>query len=247
MAGGQDLFINVDVDWDMMLVVNGLNGNWYCDDDGGDELLNLLFYWFNLLFGCYDIWVGIYFQGIGVFVILFIFELCEYMWEFVNVQFLWSGCVDIFQLVIYLIFSFNGGFLLDLYCIFLIVGGLLCVLENIFLDCCGYVIGVFFVQMIYNGYGIVYIYIEGLVDMMLVINVFDGCWFCFDDVLGMDVGLSFNFGINGIYDIYVGIYGFSQVLIMLMIFEIQFGYNLGGKQVQDWLLMSVCLVSWVFI
>lgn len=69
-----DLMIGVDLGSDMMFVVNDLNGNWFCNDDGG-EGFNLLFCFDNLFFGCYDIWVGVYFCDEYVNLILFIFEV----------------------------------------------------------------------------------------------------------------------------------------------------------------------------
>lgn len=228
-AGGQDLFINVDADRDTTLVVNGPNGNWYCDDDGGDEPLNPLLYWSNPPSGRYDIWVGTYSQGTGVPATLFISELREHTRESANVQPPRSGRVDISRPAIYSTFSLNGGFLPDPYRIPLTAGGPLRASENISSDCRGYVTGAPSVQMTYNGYGTVHIYTEGSADTTLAINAPDGRWFCSDDALGTDAGLSFNSGTNGTYDIYVGTYGSSQASTTLMISEIQLGYNPGGK------------------
>ena len=45
------------------LVVNGPNGTWYCDDDGGDNGLNPQLRFTPAQNGRYDIWVGTYAAG----------------------------------------------------------------------------------------------------------------------------------------------------------------------------------------
>lgn len=59
---------------DIMFLINDLNGNWYCNDDGGNVGFNLVISFYNLMFGMYDIWIGFYFVGGNVEVILLIFE-----------------------------------------------------------------------------------------------------------------------------------------------------------------------------
>lgn len=58
-AGGYELFLNVASDYDTTLVVNGPDGQWYCDDDSGGGLTpGLAFY--PAMSGQYDIWIGSY-------------------------------------------------------------------------------------------------------------------------------------------------------------------------------------------
>ncbi len=57
-----DLTIGSVAGSDTTLVVNDANGNWYCDDDGGNGL-NPLVTLVNLASGRYDIWVGSYSEG----------------------------------------------------------------------------------------------------------------------------------------------------------------------------------------
>jgi len=57
-----DLTISATSGSDTTLVVNGPNGNWYCDDDSGDGL-NPLMTFNNPRSGRYDVWVGSYREG----------------------------------------------------------------------------------------------------------------------------------------------------------------------------------------
>jgi len=61
-AGSGPLVMNVDSDGDTTLVVNTPNGEWVCDDDGGQGVNPRLV--FNpAASGVYDIWVGSYSSG----------------------------------------------------------------------------------------------------------------------------------------------------------------------------------------
>lgn len=53
------LIISVNSSADTTLVVNGPDGRWYCDDDGGDGL-NPSLRFGRPMSGTYDIWVGTY-------------------------------------------------------------------------------------------------------------------------------------------------------------------------------------------
>ncbi len=59
-SGGYQLFFSVDSSADTTLVVNGPDGSWYCDDDGGNNGLNPLIRFTNPQSGQYDVWVGTY-------------------------------------------------------------------------------------------------------------------------------------------------------------------------------------------
>ena len=54
------LIISVNSGVDTTLVINGPDGRWYCDDDGGDYGLNPSVRWNSPQSGQYDIWVGTY-------------------------------------------------------------------------------------------------------------------------------------------------------------------------------------------
>ncbi|WGM30476.1 peptidase [Brevundimonas sp. NIBR11] len=62
-AGSLPLILSVDSSSDTTLVVNGPDGRWYCDDDGGNGSLNPALHITNPMSGTYDIWVGTYSAG----------------------------------------------------------------------------------------------------------------------------------------------------------------------------------------
>lgn len=57
--GSLPLIISVNSGADTTLVINGPDGRWYCNDDGGQGL-NPSIRWNNPMPGQYDIWVGTY-------------------------------------------------------------------------------------------------------------------------------------------------------------------------------------------
>jgi len=59
-AGQYQLMISADSGTDTTLVINGPDGRWYCDDDGGNNGMNPLIRFNNPQSGQYDIWVGTY-------------------------------------------------------------------------------------------------------------------------------------------------------------------------------------------
>lgn len=54
------LIISVNSSADTTLVVNGPDGQWYCDDDGGNAGLNPSLRFGSPQSGQYDIWIGTY-------------------------------------------------------------------------------------------------------------------------------------------------------------------------------------------
>jgi len=63
--GSLPLILSVDSSVDTTLVVNGPDGRWYCDDDGGNAGTNPALQFNNPLSGTYDIWVGTYTSGMS--------------------------------------------------------------------------------------------------------------------------------------------------------------------------------------
>ncbi len=59
-AGGYQLMVSVDAAADTTLAINGPDGRWYCDDDGGNEGMNPLVRFASPGSGQYDIYVGTY-------------------------------------------------------------------------------------------------------------------------------------------------------------------------------------------
>lgn len=62
-SGSLPLIVSVDAEADTVLVINDAQGNWVCDDDGGNESLNPAITFNAPVGGQYDIWVGTYAQG----------------------------------------------------------------------------------------------------------------------------------------------------------------------------------------
>ncbi len=59
-AGSLPLIISVDSRADTTLIINGPDGQWYCDDDGGVNGLNPMVRFNRPMSGRYEIWVGTY-------------------------------------------------------------------------------------------------------------------------------------------------------------------------------------------
>jgi hypothetical protein len=62
-AGSLPLILSVDADSDTTLVVNGPDGRWYCDDDGGEGPLNPMVRFNDPADGRYEIWIGTFSSG----------------------------------------------------------------------------------------------------------------------------------------------------------------------------------------
>ena len=62
-SSGLPLIFSVGSDADTTLVINDAQGNWVCDDDGGNEGMNPSVSFANAPSGQYDVWVGTYSQG----------------------------------------------------------------------------------------------------------------------------------------------------------------------------------------
>lgn len=58
-AGSLPLIISANSSSDTTLVINGPDGRWYCNDDGGNGL-NPSIRWNSPMSGQYDIWIGTY-------------------------------------------------------------------------------------------------------------------------------------------------------------------------------------------
>ncbi len=72
-AGSMPLSFVVNAGHDTTLVVNGPDGQWYCNDDS--DGINPMLRWANPPSGTYDIWVGSYNRGGGQSATLYITEL----------------------------------------------------------------------------------------------------------------------------------------------------------------------------
>ena len=62
-AGSLPLILSANSSSDTTILVNDPNGNWHCNDDGGNAGLNPALTFNNPASGTYDIWIGSYRQG----------------------------------------------------------------------------------------------------------------------------------------------------------------------------------------
>jgi len=62
-SGSLPLVFSVAAEADTTLVINDAEGNWVCDDDGGNNGMNPAITFANPVGGQYDIWVGTYSEG----------------------------------------------------------------------------------------------------------------------------------------------------------------------------------------
>jgi len=74
--GSLNLKISVVSNSDTTLVVNGPNGEWYCDDDSGDETNPVVT--LGSVSGRYEIWIGTYASGETKPAVLSISELSSF-------------------------------------------------------------------------------------------------------------------------------------------------------------------------
>lgn len=74
-SGQYQLMISVDSSADTTLVINGPDGRWYCDDDGGNNGLNPAVTFSSPSSGQYDIWVGTYGRNTNEAAQLYISEI----------------------------------------------------------------------------------------------------------------------------------------------------------------------------
>lgn len=234
-AGSFPLILTVDSNSDTTLVVNGPDAQWYCDDDGAQSPLNPLVRFNNPQSGRYDIWVGTYSQGAGVPATLFISEVGEFTRDSVGggYQAGYSSGLDISRPARFGDVSLIGGFLPDPWQRSLTAGGTVSIQDAIgdraAGPCRGSVTTEPTLQLSYDGLSDLHIYTSGSADTTLAINAPDGSWYCDDDTIGTDAGITFYSGPSGVYDIYVGVFGGGQSQTVLNISEIEMGYARTGK------------------
>ena len=235
-AGFGPLIFSVDADRDTTLVINGPDTSWYCDDDGAEAPLNPLVRFENPQSGRYDVWVGTYSEGSGTPATLFVSEIGEFTRESAgaagSVIFENNIGLDIGAPAIAGDVTLEGGFLPDPWQVNVMAGGRVDI-DDMIGDratgtCRGTTTRAPTLQLNYDGVSSLYIYTSGNPDTTLAINGPNGQWYCSDDAVGTDAGLSFN-GQSGIYDIYVGIYSGSPQQTTLRVSEIAMGHAPYGK------------------
>ncbi|MBR9826809.1 MAG: hypothetical protein GYB36_13580 [Alphaproteobacteria bacterium] len=199
-AGGFDLYISAVMQGDATLIVNGPDGQYYCDDDSAGDLNP------GLLIdgpqsGTYNIWVGTYSDIDPVPASLHISEL-GFGDELGNVEALDASLPSNYGGI-----SLTNGFLPDPHVVELMAGGDLSAEYSADNSCRGFVTAAPDYELNWGGtYGPLYIYADSEADTTMVVRTPSGDWVCNDDRIGLDPGVMFDAPSSGTYDIWVGTY-----------------------------------------
>lgn len=202
------LRIGVASGTDTTLVVNGPDGSWYCDDDGGGDL-NPLLQFNNPQSGRYDIWVGTYGSASLADATLFITELTS-----VTASTIWSGGAsgssggmpDWSLPATYETVNLRGGFTPDPYRVRLQSGGNIDAAQALGGSCVGFIARAPDVRLNFQAGSLpLIISVVSSSDTTLVINGPDGGWYCDDDGgQGLNPSIRWDSAMSGQYDIWVG-------------------------------------------
>lgn len=203
-AGSWPLIFTVNADVDTTLVVNGPDGRWYCDDDGG-EGLNPRLQWGSPPSGQYDVYVGTYGNASIQPAQLIISELTggQAQAPVNNSRPDWSlnptyGSVTL-----------RAGFTPDPYNVAVQSGGSIDASVAVSSSCRGFIAVAPDFRLTYTaGSWPLNISVDSASDTTLVINGPDGQWYCDDDGgQGLNPSLRWGTPPSGQYDIYIGTYG----------------------------------------
>ncbi|GJL96822.1 MAG: hypothetical protein DHS20C06_06390 [Hyphobacterium sp.] len=227
-----DLSISARSDRDTVLIVNGPDGNWHCDDDSAAGL-NPGMTFENPQSGVYDIWVGTYSSGAGTPpATLIISELgFDEDEPFIDpMPRSGDNLLDVSLTSNYGSVSLDSGFIPDPHNVELAAGGDINVSQNGPDGCWGYTTASPDYELNYSAGSTFDLFISATsdTDTVLVVNAPDGSWFCNDDgAEGLNPGLEFASPMSGVYDIWVGTYSSSAGTppATLHISEIEFGDN----------------------
>ncbi|MBO6795537.1 hypothetical protein [Maricaulis sp.] len=199
-----DLTIGVDSNSDTTLVINDPNGNWYCDDDGG-EGLNPLISFSNPLSGRYDVWVGSYQSGEYASSTLSVSEIGEVA-EHYDQPTVYGP--DYSLPALYGSVSLNSGFAPDPYRVNVVSGGQFAA-SDVRSGCRGWVAGPPDFELSFSAGSLpLIISANSSSDTTLLINDPNGNWHCDDDGgnAGLNPALTFHNAMSGTYDIWIGSY-----------------------------------------
>ena len=204
-----DLTISATSSSDTTLVVNGPNGNWYCDDDSG-EGLNPLMTFNNPRSGRYDIWVGSYSQGDYADATLAISELGQtgsgggYSGGGNN-----YGSIDWSLPANYGSADLRAGFTPDPYRVDIVAGGTHRASEARS-GCAGWVSAAPDFELRYSAGSSLPLILSAAssADTTILVNDPNGNWHCNDDGgnSGLNPALTFHNPASGAYDIWIGSY-----------------------------------------
>lgn len=243
-AGGFPLIFTADSDSDTTLIINGPNGDWWCDDDGAEAVFNPMIRFDRPQSGRYDVWVGTFTSNSNDQATLFISEIGEHTRQSAgggritanqggrltaNTGSMGASSgggsgVDIFAAPSAGVVTLSGGFLPDPVQRAVTAGGPLSASSAVSASCRGYITREPTLELRYDGASTLSIYTSGGTDTTLAINTPDGRWVCDDDGgSGTNAGLSFGGDASGTYDIYVGRYVSGRSATMLNVSELGLG------------------------
>lgn len=201
-AGSLGLNFHAVGDMDTVLVINGPEGQWTCDDDSGGNL-DPLVQFSSPKSGRYDIWVGTLTQGVaegGNPVSLRISEL-----EFDSSSSASATYPDMTLSPIFGSVRLSAGFVPDPHRVNINSGGTIPA-ENVLGNCMGRIGVAPDYQVFYEaGSARLTFKVTGKIDSTLVISTPNGNWVCDDDSGGNDnPRLMFKAPQSGRYDIWIG-------------------------------------------
>jgi hypothetical protein len=232
-AGNYDLTFLSESSADTVLVINGPDGSWHCDDDGGDGR-NARVVFNNPSSGYYDVWVGNYRRGGAVPARLLVTEL-DGGGSSGNSGSApppppppppsprpSSGSPDTSAPPISGRVSLRSGFTPDPHRVPVTAGGTLDA-SQLGGNCRGRISVAADYEVSYTAGSLPLIFrTQSSTDTVLVINGPDGRWYCDDDSGGNRNALvRFNNPRGGTYDIWVGTYGSSAASAELLVSEVQ--------------------------
>ena len=213
-SGSLPLYIYASASSDTTLVVNGPDGQWYCDDDSNGGT-NPQVTFNSPESGTYDIWVGT-FGGGTASATLNISELAEDDNDDNG-----GGSPDASLTAVFGEVSLNSGFTPDPHRVSLTAGGMIAA-STVSASCQGSIAAAPDYQVSFTSGSLpLAIRTEAGTDTTLVVNGPDGQWYCDDDSGGgTNAQVYFAKPSSGTYDIWVGTYGGGTQPATLLITEV---------------------------
>jgi len=217
-TGGSFSEINFSAfsDTDTTLIVNDPNGNWFCDDDGGNGLNPLIV--LTPISGQYDIWVGTYSSG-NAQATLAVSEL-----PYGSAPAPAAG--PNYNLnPTYGTYNLRSGFLPDPQTFQVVAGGNSDVAAMTNNECRGYAAAAPDIRINFTGgsFNRINFSADSDADTTLIVNDPNGDWWCNDDGGdGLNPLIELT-PISGQYDIWVGTYGRNTAPASLAVSELPYG------------------------
>lgn len=200
-AGSLPLIFRTASSADTTLVINGPNGSWYCDDDGGDGV-NAEVRFNNPASGTYDIWVGSYSGRMEQATL----QITELGGGGSSAPAGGGDRPDPAVTATYGSIRLSGGFNPDPYTVGVVAGGPIQA-SSVGSGCSGTVARAPDFELTYTPGSLPLIFrTASSGDTTLVINAPNGSWYCDDDsgAEGLNAEVRFNSPQSGVYDVWVG-------------------------------------------